>query len=178
MLVEQLEMYSKDLSNLKSANPANDAQQVLNSLRATQEWEREEAREQIVEQVHHLDNSKASYQNLTEGFQQFEIVTKIAEGIIASARAAIFKAQTLIQDNEQNLANKKKVEELETAKSQVQQELTVHSSKMESLQTQYATKKLLSEEELRVQALTQVKKARQIDIQHLKYQIKSLAEWD
>ena len=43
------------------------------------------------------------------------IITKNAEGVIASARAAIAKKQSLIQDNE-----KKKVEELEAAKSRVQ----------------------------------------------------------
>jgi len=44
------------------------------------------------------------------------------------------------------------------------------------LDMQLAAKKLLLEEELRVQALAKVEKARQRDIQRLKDQIKSLAE--
>ena len=109
---------------------------------------------------------------MTEGLQRSETVTKTAEGVIASARAVIVKAQTLIQDNEQKLANEK-MEELETAKSQVQQKLTVYSSKLKSFQMQLAPKKLLSEEELRAQALVGVEKTRQQNIQHLWDQIKS-----
>jgi len=122
------------------------AQQVLNSLRAIQEREQKwkEAEEQIAEEVCHLDDSKVSYQNLTENLKWSEIVTKTAEGVTASARAAIVKAQALIQDNEEKFANeKKKVEELETAKNHVQLMFTIHSSKLESLQTQIATKNLL-----------------------------------
>ena len=40
VLVEQLGMYSKDLRNLESVNPINDAQWVLSILRATQERDR------------------------------------------------------------------------------------------------------------------------------------------
>ena len=76
---------TKDLRNLKSANPVSDAQQVLNIIRATQERERKEAEEQIAKEVRHLDDSKASYHNLTEGLQQSEIVTRITEGVISSA---------------------------------------------------------------------------------------------
>ena len=83
----------------------------------------------------------------------------------------------LIRDNKQKHANeKKRAEELEAARDQVQQELNVRSSQLEALQTQLATKKLLSDEKLRVQALAEVEEARQRDIQCLKDQIKSLAE--
>jgi len=88
-----------------------------------------------------LDDSK-TIQNLTNDLQRFEFVTKNVEGVIASARAAIAKAQTLICDNEQKLANeKKKVEKLEATKSRVQQELDVHTSRLEALQAQLASKK-------------------------------------
>ena len=70
------------------------------------------------------------------------------------------------------------VEELEAPKDQVQQELDVHISKLEALQTQLATRKLSSNEELRVQTLAEVEEARQRDIQHCKDQVKSLAERD
>ena len=57
------------------------------------------------------------------------------ESAITSTRAAIAKVEDLIHDNEQKLANeKKKVEKLEAAKSRVQQELDVHTSKLEALQ--------------------------------------------
>jgi len=65
-------------------------------------------------------DSKASYQKLIYDLQKSEFITKGAEGAIASARAAIAKAQALIQDNEQKSANeKKKVEKLEAVKSRV-----------------------------------------------------------
>ena len=85
--------------------------------------------------------------------------------MIASAQAAITKAQALIYYNEQKLATeKKKVEELEAAKSRVQQVLNVHTSKLEAIQAQLAAKKLLSDEELRVQDLAEAEKACQRDI--------------
>ena len=97
--------------------------------------------------------------------------------MIVSARAAIAKVQALIHDNELKLVNERKnVEELEAAKGQVQQELDVHTLKLEALQAQFAAKKLLSEEELRARALVEIEEARQRDIQCLKDQIKSLAE--
>ena len=68
------------------------------------------------------------------------------------------------------------MEELEAAKSRVQQELNVRTSKLDALQAQLAAKKLLLDEKLRVQALAEVEEAHQRDIQHLKDQIKSLAE--
>jgi len=59
----------------------------------------------------------------------------------------------------------------------VQQELNVRSSQLEALQAQLAAKKLLSDEELRVQALAEIEEVRQKDIQRLKDQIKySLSE--
>jgi len=45
---------------------------------------------------------------LTDDPQQSEFITKSVEGAIASARLTIAKAQTLIQDKEQKLANVKK----------------------------------------------------------------------
>ena len=97
------------------------------------------------------------------------IVTKNVESIITSSRAMIAKEQALIQDNEQKLMNKKKkMEEFEVAKSQVQQEINVHTSKLEALLAQLVARKLSSNEKLRFQALAEVEEARQRDIQCLK----------
>ena len=74
MLVEQLGTYSKDLRNMESSNLVNDAQQVLSKLRATQEREWKEVKEQIAKQAHHLNDSKASYQNLTDDPQKYEFI--------------------------------------------------------------------------------------------------------
>ena len=63
-----------------------------------------------------------------------------AEDVIANARVAIAKAQTLIQDHELKLAIKKKVKELEATRHQVQKELADHSSKLETLRAQLASK--------------------------------------
>ena len=57
---------------------------------------------------------------MIDNLQQPEFITKSTEGPIVSARAAIVKAQALIRDNEQKLANKKKrTEELEAARDWV-----------------------------------------------------------
>ena len=50
--------------------------------------------------------------------------------------------------------------ELETTKYRVQKELDDHNSKLEALQAQLAAKKLLSDEDLMVQELAEVEKAR------------------
>jgi len=62
--------------------------------------------------------------------------------------------QALIQVNEQKLAAaaRKRLEELEAAKKRNQEDLTARSSKLEFLQAQLATKKFLSEKELRARA--------------------------
>ena len=66
----------------------------------------------------------------------------------------------MIEANEQKLAvAREKLEGLETAKTQVQENLVAHSSRLESLQTELTMKRFLSEEELRVQALVKAKKA-------------------
>jgi len=66
MLVEQLGMYLKDLKNLESTNPVEEAHRVLSNLRTSQEHEQKEVEEQIVEQARHLDDSGANYQNLID----------------------------------------------------------------------------------------------------------------
>jgi len=71
---------------------------------------------------------------LVNDLQQSEIVTKGAEGLIASARAVIAKVQALIRDNELKVENeKKRIEKLGAAKSQVQLELDVHTLRLEAL---------------------------------------------
>ena len=71
----------------------------------------------MAEEAHCLDDFKALYQNLVDDLKRSEIVTKGAEGVITSARAAIAIAQALIHGNELKLANEiKRVEELKAAK--------------------------------------------------------------
>ena len=85
----------------------------------------------------------------------------------------------MIQVNEQKfVVARKRLEELETAKKQIQEDLIAHPFKLESLQAQLATKKFLSEEELRVQTWAEVEKARQREMQCLRGQIYFLAERD
>ena len=115
VLVEQLEMYLKDLRNPESINPIDDAQRVLSNHRSTQEYERKKIEVQIAVQSCHLNDSKARYQNLTDDLQRSKIITKSMQGV---TRAVIAKTQALIQDNELKLVNeKKKVEDLEAATS-------------------------------------------------------------
>ena len=85
----------------------------------------------------------------------------------------------MIKINEQKLATvRKKLEELEAAKAQAEENLSTHSSRLEFLRAQLAAKKFLSEEELRVQALMEAEKVRQHEMHRLRKQIRSLANQD
>ena len=129
----------------------------------------------MVEEANNLQHFQADYQRLGDDSKESEVVIQSAEQVIATAQVAIAKAQALIQVNEQKLAvARKKLEELETAKTQVQENLVAHSFRLESLQSQLATKRFLSEEELRVQALAEAEKARQQEMQRLQERIRSL----
>ena len=55
----------------------------------------------MAEEACHLNNFQASYQRLVDDSRESEVITKNAEQVIVNAQAAIFKAQTLIQVNEQ-----------------------------------------------------------------------------
>ena len=139
----------------------------------------EEIEEQMAEEARHLNDFQASYQRLVDDSREFEVISKNAEQVIATAQVAITKAQALIQVNEQKLAAaRKRLDELEAVKKQIQEDFTARSFKLESLQAQLATKKFLSEEELSVQAWTEVEKARQCEMQRLRDRIHSLAERD
>ena len=92
--------------------------------------------------------------------------------MIASAQEVIARVQALLEDNEQILTSeKKKMEELEATRGKVQQELNAETSELETLRAKLATKKLLTEEELR-KALAEVEETRQRNIQEFKEQIK------
>ena len=85
----------------------------------------------------------------------------------------------MIEINEQKLAAaRKRLEELENARTQAEECLSAHSFRLESLQAQLATKRFLSEEELRVEALMEAEKARQHEMHRLREQIRSLAKQD
>ena len=91
VLVEQLGMYSRELRDLERVSPIDDAQWVSEDLRGNQERERKEIKEQIVEEARCLEDSKASYQNLTDDLQRSEIITKDAVGVIASAELQLLR---------------------------------------------------------------------------------------
>ena len=157
----------------------DEARSILNKLLIAQEHERKETREQMTKEARHLHNFQASYQRLVDNFKKPKVVTKNAEQVITTARVTIAKAQALIQVNEQKLAAaRERLEELEAAKKLVQEDLTAYSFKLESLQAQLATKRFVSEEELRVQDWAKVEKARQREMLRLQDRIYSLAEQD
>ena len=73
---------------------------------------------------HHFNEFQANYQRLVDDYRESEVITKNAEQVITNAQVAIATVQTLIQVNEQKLTNaKKKLEELEVTKKQVQKDL-------------------------------------------------------
>ena len=135
--------------------------------------------EQIAEEGRHLQHFQADHQRLIGDSKESEIVIQSAKQVIATARATIARAQALIEINEQNVvAARKRLEGLKTARTQVEENLFAHSSRLESLQAQLATKRFLSEEELRVQALVEAERARQHEMHRLREQIRSLAKQD
>ena len=116
----------------------------------------------MAEEACHLHNFQVDYQRLVDDSKESEVVIQSTQQVITTAQAAIVRAQALIEANEQKLVIvRKKLEELKTVKMQVQENLAAHASRLESLQTQLATKRFLSEEELRVQVLAEDEKARQ-----------------
>jgi len=133
----------------------------------------------MAEEARHLQHFHADHQRLIGDSKESEIVIHSAEQVITTARITIARAQALIEANEQKLVvTRKRLEELETVRTQVQENLTAHSFKLESLQAQLATKRFLSKEELRVQALVEAERARQHEMHHLREQIHSLAKQD
>ena len=134
MLVEQLRSHLKELKTLENASSIDEAQTTLSKLLAAQEHEQKEMEEQIAEEARHLQHFQADYQRLISDSNESEIVIQSAEQVITTARITIARAQALIEANELKLvAARKRLEELETARSQVQENLSAHSSKLESL---------------------------------------------
>ena len=71
--------------------------------------------------------------------------------------------------NEQKLAtSEKRLAELEAAKVQLEENLSVSSSELESLRVRLAAQRFLSEEDLRAQALMEAEKARQHEMHRLR----------
>ena len=67
-------------------------------LHIRQEQERREIESYIADCAHYNDTTKVTYQGLTDGLHQSEVVFKTMQDVITSARMAITKAQGLIQD--------------------------------------------------------------------------------
>ena len=72
---------------------------ILNKLIAAQEYERKNMEDQMAEEGRHLNNLQASYQRLVDDSRESEVITKNAEQVITTTRAAIAKPQTMIQVN-------------------------------------------------------------------------------
>ena len=124
--------------------------------------------EQIAEEAHHLQHFQADHQRLIGDSKKSKIVIQSVEQVITTARITIARAQALIEANDQKLvAARKRLEELENARAQVQENLSAHFSKLESVQALLATKRFLSKEELRVQALMEAERARQHEMHRL-----------
>ena len=131
------------------------------------------------EEAHHLHNFQADYHRLVNDSKESEVVIKSTEQVITTAQASIAKAQALIEVNEQKLTvARKRLEELEAAKKQVQEDLAAHSSRFKSLQTQLVTKRFLSEDELQAQSWAEVEMTCQQEMQRLRERIYSLTEQD
>ena len=135
--------------------------------------------EQIAEEARRLQHFQADHQKLIGDSKEYELIMQSSEQILIDARATIAKAEALIAINEQKFAHaKKKLEELEAARTQVKEGLSAHSSRLAFLRAQLAAKEFLSEEELRAQAFMEAEKARQHEMHRLREQIRSLANQD
>ena len=134
MLVEQLGSHLKELKTLENANSMDEAHSTLSKLLASQEHEKKEMEEQIAEEARHHQHFQADHQRLIGDSKESEIVIQSAEQVITTARITIARAQALIETNEKKLvAARKRLEELKTVRTQIQENLSAHSSKLESL---------------------------------------------
>jgi len=132
VLVEQLGSCLKELKTLENASSMDKAQSTLTKLLTAQEHERKKIKEQIADEAHHLQHFQADYQRLVGDSKESEIVIQSTEQVIATARITIVRAQALIEANEQKLVVvRKKLEQQETAKTQVQENLAAHVSRLE-----------------------------------------------
>ena len=160
--MEQLGQNLRELRSLENAGSLHEAQETLNRLLAAQEQERKEVEEQITDNTRLLEGFQADHQRLAIESKESEMIIQAARQAILDSRAAIARAEAVIATNEQKLAtSEKRLAELEAAKAQVEANLSVRSSRLESLRVQ--AKRFLSEEELRAQALMEAEKARQHD---------------
>ena len=177
LLVEQLGLNLRELRSLENAGSFHEARETLNRLLAAQEQERREVEEKITERTRLLEGFQADHQKLAVESKESEMIMQAAKQAILDSRAAIARAEVLIVVNEQKLATSEmRLAELEAAKVQIEANLSVNSSELESLRVQ--AKRFLSEEDLRAQALMEAEKARQHDIHRLREQIRSLANQD
>ena len=178
-VVEQLGDYLQELESLEDAGSFSEAQATLTRLLAAQERERQEAEAQIAAEIRNLEYSQAECQKLAGDSRESELVMQSTEQVIIRARDTIAKAEVVLALNEEKLAIiKKQLEEQQAARARAEESLSLYSSRVESLRAQLAAKPFLSEEELRVQAMMEAEKARQIKMHHLREQIRSLASQD
>jgi len=177
LLVEQLGQNLRELRSLENAGSFHEAQETLNRLLAAQEQERREVEEQITDNTRLLEGFQADHQRLAIESKESEMIIQAAKQAILDSRAAIARAEAVITTNEQKLAtSEKRLAELEAAKAQVEANLSVRSSKLESLRVR--AQGFLPEADLRAQALMEAEKARQHEIHRLREQIRSLANQD
>jgi len=134
MLVDQLGIYLWELKTLEKTSSMDEARSMLGKLLAAQEHERKEIEEQMAKEAHNFQHFHTDYQRLVDDSKESEVVIQSVEQVIAIAQVAIAKAQALIQVNEQKLTVARTKPE-ETAKTQVQENLVFHSSRLESLQS-------------------------------------------
>jgi len=177
LVVEQLGQDLRELRSLEDAGSIYEAQETLNRLLAVQEQERREVEEKIADNTRLLESFQADRQRLVIESKESEMIMQAAKQAILDSRAAIAKAEAMIVLNEQRLAvSEKKLAELEAAKMQVEANLSVRSSDLESLWVQ--AQGFLSEDDLRAQAFMEAEEVRQHKIHRLREQIRSLANQD
>jgi len=176
-VVEQLGQDLRELRSLEDAGSIHDAQETLNRLLAIQEQERREVEEKINDNTHLLEGFQADHKRLAIESQESQMTMQAAKQAILDSRAAIARAEAMIILNERRLADaEKKLAELEATKTQVEANLSVRSSKLESLRAQ--AQGFLSEADLRAQAFMEAEVVRQHKIHRLRERIRSLPNQD
>jgi hypothetical protein len=189
-VVDQLGDHLRELESLAGTSSVSEVQATFTRLLAAQEQERKEAEARIDAEVRSLEYSRAECQKLADDSRESELVMQSTEHVITSARDTIAKARDTIAKAQETIAkaeavlviNEEKLvtikEELagqQAAKARAEESLSLHSSRVESLQAQLAAKPFLSEEELRARATMEAEKARQHEMHRLREQIHSLA---
>jgi chromosome segregation ATPase len=174
--MDQLREYSEVLYSHLHADVIGLSQQVFAKMQADQASRRDEIKRQVEEETKRVADMKSSDEAYQKDIEMAGHRVQAAEFGIRSAEETLAKIQALLKTNKEALAKEQKtIAYLNARRDELQQELMTRSSALENLELQFATEVSLSEDALRMEALTKVEQVREEEIEKTKNFIRELA---